>query len=129
MTFNLFVMEISTWAFVLFLSLAANSSSPEILQEELVSIGVTNAPTPAEEVVIGSIVVEDIIAIVDTGNSSNHVTGFTVYNSITHAAVYSSGSCGGSCCSYDLGSLSSDTYYAIATTSQGGNIQDSVIIP
>lgn len=73
----------------------------------------------------GNIVMADIIALVDTENSSDHIASFTVYEGTT--TMYSAGSHSGSTNSYDLGALPAGIYEAEVFT-QNGNSFDEIII-
>ena len=104
------------WAFVIALSVNANPAS---LQPD-------ESLSAEQEFVIGSIVMDDIVAFVNTGNPANSVTSFTVYDGPN--VVYYSTSCSGSSCDYDLSGLSAGTYFASAKTASGPKVEDYITI-
>ncbi len=81
-------------------------------------IEVENAASQSQ----GIIVMEDIIAIVDTCDPINLINGFTVVDPKTLVTVYSAGASSSSYETYDLSQLSSGRYLAEATTTSGSNI-------
>lgn len=67
-----------------------------------------------------SIVMEDMIARVNSGDTTDPITSFKVYdNDLNHQLRFESYSCNASRCEYDLSQLPPDTYEARATAASG----------
>lgn len=127
MTSTFFVMEILL-AIVLAIIAGTNYSSDVSSSLGLETDQATELEYVAETTCEGIIVMEDVIAIVDTCEPSNYITGFTVYDQQTQNAVYSAGGCSNSCESYDLSQLAADTYFAEATTTSGEDIEAYITV-
>lgn len=116
-------MEFSVRVFAFFLLL-----SPYLLVPNT-----SNASIPGLEASIESkvqtaasiIVMQDIIAVVNTGNPGETVSSFTVYDGTT--VVYTD-STQSYTAQYDLSSLSPGTYTAVAITSSGQEIENQIVI-
>ncbi|MEL6867926.1 MAG: hypothetical protein AAFP19_26110 [Bacteroidota bacterium] len=113
---------------ILFLfSLNANTLNPSVEGP----LSYTNEATElaCDERPNGIIVMEDVIARVNSDQPSLSITRFVVYNNLTSQVVYDANGCGLAECTYDLGDLDSGNYYAEVTQGNGTTFGSYITVP
>ena len=65
-----------------------------------------------------SIVMDDMIALVETNDPTDAITAFRVYDSTGSQKLFEDNSCSTSTCNYDLSALSPGTYHAEVDSNQ-----------
>lgn len=114
---------------VLVFTMTVNQFSTSLLKSEDVQVTISDDSQAAKENTNSFIVVEDMIALVGSGDPTNPVTAFEVFDDVSKASLFLSVSgCSLPECRIDLSSLPSGNYYAEATTANGSSFGECVEI-